>query len=228
MEIGGFIMDFILHLDGHLKEIVAQYGTLTYGILFVIVFAETGLVFLPFLPGDSLLFASGALAGLGTLNIWLVIALLSAAAILGDTVNYWIGYFFGQKIVDNPKIRFVNQEHIDKTQQFFKKYGAKTIILARFVPIVRTFAPFVAGVGSMEYGKFITFNVLGGALWVSLFTLAGYFFGNLVFIQENFHYAILAIIFLSLIPMMYEYIQARRYPDVPGVGTKNLKKAVNE
>ncbi|KKU81406.1 MAG: hypothetical protein UY10_C0058G0010, partial [Microgenomates group bacterium GW2011_GWA2_47_8] len=144
------------------------------------------------------------------------------------TVNYWIGHFFGRKIVDNPKITFINQEHIDKTEQFYKKYGGKTIILARFVPIVRTFAPFVAGVGTMEYGKFILYNVAGGVIWVVLFTLAGYFFGNLEFIQENFHYAIFVIIFLSLIPMIHEYIQHKRNPDVPGVGKKRLKKLVNE
>lgn len=228
MELGAYIMDFILHLDTHLKELVSAYGTLTYGILFAIVFAETGLVIVPFLPGDSLLFASGAIAALGALNIWLILGLLIAAAILGDTVNYWIGHFFGRQLVDNPTISFINQEHIDKTEQFFKKYGGKTIILARFVPIVRTFAPFVAGVGSMEYSKFILFNIVGGVVWVLLFTLLGYFFGNLEIIQEHFHYAIFAIIFLSLVPMVYEYIQAKRHPDVPGVSTENLKKIMKK
>lgn len=227
MEIGLYLMDFFLHLDSHLKEIVTQYGVLTYAILFGIVFAETGLVIAPFLPGDSLLFAAGAIAALGTLNVWFIIGLLIVAAIAGDTVNYWIGHYFGRKIVDNPKIPFINQEHIDKTEQFYKKYGGKTIILARFVPIVRTFAPFVAGVGNMDYGKFITYNVVGGIIWVVLFTLAGYFFGNLPFIQEHFHYAIFAIIFLSLVPMVYEYIQNKRHPDVPGI-KKHLEKEVNK
>jgi len=228
MEFIQSFIDIVLHLDTHLKDLVSQYGVLTYVILFTIVFAETGFVVTPFLPGDSLLFAAGAIAGLGSLNIWVVLALLLIAAIAGDTVNYWIGHFLGRKIVDNPKITFINQEHIDKTEQFYKKYGGKTIILARFVPIVRTFAPFVAGVGSMDYGKFIAYNVAGGVIWVTLFTFAGYFFGNLEFIQKNFHYAIFAIIFLSLIPMAYEYIQSRRHPDVPGVEKKKLRKVVNE
>ncbi len=228
MEIIQSFVDFVLHLDVHLKELVSQYGILTYAILFGIVFAETGFVITPFLPGDSLLFAAGAISALGSLHIAGVIILLIIAAVMGDTANYWIGHFFGQKIVDNPKITIINQEHIDKTEQFYKKYGGKTIILARFVPIVRTFAPFVAGVGTMEYGKFITYNVIGGVVWVTLFTLAGYFFGNLEFIQKNFHYAIFAIIFLSLVPMVYEYVQAKRHPDVPGVSPKKLEKEVNK
>lgn len=182
----------------------------------------------PFLPGDSLLFAAGAISALGSLNIGFIVFLLIIAAITGDTVNYWIGHFFGRKIVDNPNIKFINQEHIDKTEQFFKKYGGKTIILARFVPIVRTFAPFVAGIGAMDYQKFILYNVVGGVIWVSLFTLAGFFFGNMPLIKENFHYAILAIVMLSVIPMIYEYIQHKRHPDVPGVSTKKLKNIVNE
>ncbi len=220
-------MDIILHLDTYLAEIVSLYGTLSYGILFLIVFAETGLVVTPFLPGDSLLFAAGALASLGSLHVGFVIMLLIIAAILGDTVNYWIGHFFGRNIVDNPRITVINQEHIDKTEQFYKKYGAKTIILARFVPIVRTFAPFVAGVGSMHYSTFILYNIVGGVAWVSVFTLLGYFFGNMEFIKENFHYAVFAIIGLSIVPMIYEYIQHKRNPDVPGVATKNLEKIIN-
>ncbi|KKU82198.1 MAG: hypothetical protein UY10_C0040G0003 [Microgenomates group bacterium GW2011_GWA2_47_8] len=203
-------MDFILHLDKYLSQIVSAYGFLTYAILFLIVFAETGLVVTPFLPGDSLLFAAGAIAALGSLNIWVVVAVLMIAAIVGDTANYWIGHFFGQKIVDNPDIRFINQEHIDKTEKFYKKYGGKTIILARFVPIVRTFAPFVAGIGTMDYKKFLQFNVVGGVAWVGLFTLGGYFFGNIPVIKQNFHYAIIVIIILSVIPMIYEYIQHKR------------------
>ena len=217
-------MDIILHLDEYLSQIVSTYGALTYVILFLIVFAETGLVITPFLPGDSLLFAAGAIASLGSLDIGLVILLLLVAAILGDTVNYWIGHYFGRKIVDNPKIKFINQEHIDKTEQFYKKYGGKTIILARFVPIIRTFAPFVAGVGTMDYKKFIAYNVIGGVLWVSLFTLLGYFFGNIPIVQENFHYVVFAIIGLSVLPMVYEYIQHKRHPDVPGVSPEELKE----
>lgn len=219
----GFI-DIVLHLDVHLTELVNHYGLATYIILFGIIFGETGFVIMPFLPGDSLIFAAGAIASLGSLNIGIILVLLCIAAILGDTVNYWIGYYFGRKIVDHPKITFINQEHIDKTEQFFKKHGAKTIILARFVPIVRTFAPFVAGVGSMRYSTFILYNIIGGVTWVSLFTLLGFFFGNMQFIKHNFHYAVFAIIGLSLVPMIYEYIQAKRHPDVPGVSQKKLKQ----
>ena len=228
MEFIEIFVDFILHLDVHLAELVGQYGVITYAVLFSIVFAETGFVILPFLPGDSLLFASGAIAALGSLNVLFVIALLILAAILGDTVNYWIGHYFGRKIVDHPSIPFINQEHIDKTEQFYKKHGAKTIILARFVPIVRTFAPFVAGVGSMHYRTFIIYNVVGGVLWVSIFTLLGYFFGNLEFIKANFHYAIFAIIGLSIVPMVYEYIQHKRNPNVQGIETQNLPKIINK
>lgn len=224
MEVIQSFIDVLLHLDTYLSSFVSTYGVFTYGILFLIVFAETGFVVTPFLPGDSLLFAAGAIASLGALDIGIVIVLLMIAAILGDTVNYWIGHFFGQKIVDNPKIKFINQEHIDKTEQFYKKYGGKTIILARFVPIVRTFAPFVAGVGSMNYTKFITYNIIGGVLWVTLFSLLGYFFGNIHIIQQNFHYAVFAIIGLSIIPIVYEYIQNKRNPDVRGVPTETLKK----
>jgi membrane-associated protein len=189
---------------------VGSYGTVTYAILFAIIFAETGFVVTPFLPGDSLLFAAGAIAALGSLNFWLLYALLLIAAILGDTVNYWIGHFFGQKIVNNPKIPFINQEHIDKTEAFFAKHGGKTIVLARFVPIIRTFAPFVAGVAGMHYGKFISYNVIGGFIWVTLFTFAGYYFGNLPLIKENFHYTVLAIIIISVLPMVYEYLKAKK------------------
>lgn len=226
MEIIQSFVDVILHLDSHLTNLVRSYGVLTYVILFLIVFAETGLVVAPFLPGDSLLFAAGALTSLGTLRIEFVVILLIIAAIFGDTVNYWIGYFFGQKIVDNPHITFINQEHIDKTEQFFKKYGGKTIILARFIPIVRTFAPFVAGVGTMDYKKFIEFNVVGGVLWVGVFTFAGYFFGNIQTIKENFHYLVFALIGLSIMPAVYEYISHKRQSDVPGVSIKKLKETM--
>jgi len=228
VEILNTLVDFVLHLDVHLVEIIDQFGLFTYGILFLVVFAETGLIVTPFLPGDSLLFATGAIAALGSLNIWAISVLLFVAAVLGDAANYWVGNIFGQKIVDNPKIKFVNQEHIDKTQQFYKKHGGKTIILARFIPLVRTFAPFVAGVGKMEYKRFFTYNVVGGFVWVVLFTSAGFFFGNLKFIQENFHYAILAIIFLSVIPIVYEFIQHKRSPDVPSVSPGELRKAIKK
>ncbi len=220
------LLDLILHLDKHLVALTTQYGALTYGGLFFIIFAETGFVITPFLPGDSLLFASGAIAALGSLNLWTVLVVLILAAIIGDTANYWIGHFLGRKIVDNPRIPFINQEHIDKTEKFYKKHGGKAIILARFVPIVRTFAPFVAGVGKMHYEKFLFYNVMGGLIWVSLFTLAGYFFGNIPFIQKNFHYAIFVIIGLSLVPIAYEYYQSKRR--VAGVKQKTLEKLVNK
>ncbi len=221
-------MEILIHLDKYLAAFVAQYGTLTYAVLFAIVFAETGFVVTPFLPGDSLLFTAGAIAALGSLNLWVILLLLLLAAVLGDTVNYWIGHFFGQKIVDNPKIKFVNQEHIDKTEQFFKKYGGKTIILARFVPIVRTFAPFVAGVGTMNYQKFILFNVIGATIWVTLLTCAGYFFGNLPVVKDNFELVVFAIIGLSLLPMVYEYIEHKRHPNVPGISTKKLEEVIKK
>jgi membrane-associated protein len=228
VELINFFIDFVLHLDTHLTELVTQYGLLTYGILFAIIFAETGFVVTPFLPGDSLLFAAGAIAALGSLSVWGILAALVVAAIAGDTVNYWIGHFFGQKIIDSPKFPFINQEHIKKTEEFYKKHGGKTIILARFVPIVRTFAPFVAGVGTMEYKKFIMYNVIGGVLWVSIFTLAGYFFGNIPFIKENFHYVIFIIIFLSIVPMVYEYFQNKKRSRISDMGKEKLEKLVNE
>ncbi len=221
-------LDFVLHIDEHLTALVNQYGMITYVVLFLIVFAETGLVVLPFLPGDSLLFAAGAIAALGSLNVWGIWLLLVIAAIAGDTLNYWIGHYFGRRIVDHPSIKFINQEHIDKTEQFYKKYGAKTIILARFVPIVRTFAPFVAGVGTMHYDTFLSYNVIGGVLWVSIFTFAGYFFGNMEFIKHNFHYVVIAIVGLSIVPMIYEYIQYKLHPDVPGVSEKTLEKILKK
>lgn len=209
MSIFSNILSFILHLDKHLAEIVATYGTLTYGILFLIVFAETGFIVTPFLPGDSLLFAVGALSALGSFNIFIVLTVLTIAAILGDTVNYWIGHFFGQKIVDNPNIPFINQKHIDKTQAFYKKHGGKTIFLARFVPIVRTFAPFVAGIGKMDYTQFLVYNIVGGITWVFSFTILGYFFGNLPVVKENFTLVVLGIIVVSVLPMFYEYWKER-------------------
>ncbi|MDP3954878.1 MAG: DedA family protein [bacterium] len=210
MEIVSQLINFILHIDKHLGEVIVNYGIWAYGVLFAIIFAETGFVFTPFLPGDSLLFASGAFASLGSFNIFILLLVLWFAAFLGDTVNYWIGRVFGQKIIDNPKFPLVNQKHIDKTQEFYKKYGGKTIFLARFVPIVRTFAPFVAGVGKMEYKKFLYFNVAGGFAWVFGFTLLGYFFGNISLVKENFSFVVLAIIFISVLPIFVEIIKAKR------------------
>jgi len=203
------IVAFILHIDTHLGEIIANYGALTHFILFLIIFAETGFVFTPFLPGDSILFAAGAFAALGSLHLTWILLLLFAAAVLGDTANYWIGHFFGQKMVDNPKIPFINQKHIDQTQEFYKKHGGKTIFLARFVPIVRTFAPFVAGVGKMHYGKFISYNIFGGFVWVFGFTLAGYFFGNIPQVKEHFSLVVLVIILISVMPIVFEFTKAR-------------------
>jgi len=173
-----------------------------------VIFIETGLVFTPFLPGDSLLFAAGAFAALGFLNIFFLLILLIIAAILGDTANYWIGHFFGEKLVAHPKIP-INQKHIEQTEDFFKKHGGKTIILARFVPIVRTFAPFVAGAGQMNYQKFILFNVVGGILWVLIATLSGYFFGNIPFVRENFSLVIIGVILISILPIIFEFAKAK-------------------
>lgn len=202
------IFNFVLHLDAHLKELVSTYGTWTYLLLFLIIFMETGLVVTPFLPGDSLIFAAGAMAGLGALDVFTVFLLLSAAAIVGDTVNYWIGHFIGPRAFSG-EIRFLKKEYLDRTHEFYERHGGKTIILARFVPIVRTFAPFVAGIGAMTYGKFITYNVVGGVVWVALFTFGGYFFGNLPFVQNNFSLVVIAIIIISVLPAVYEILKER-------------------
>ncbi|MFA5776423.1 MAG: DedA family protein [Patescibacteria group bacterium] len=208
MEIFTTIINFILHIDVYLGDIISNYGTLSYGILFLIIFAETGFVFIPFLPGDSLLFAAGAFAAIGSFNIVVLLIILWVAAFLGDTANYWIGYFFGQRLIDNPKIP-LNQEHINKTQRFYDKHGGKTIFLARFIPIIRTFAPFVAGVGKMNYRKFVCYNAAGGFAWVFGFTLVGYFFGNIPSIKENFSLAVIAIVAISVLPVAVEFIRAR-------------------
>jgi len=176
----------------------------------LIIFCETGLVFTPFLPGDSLLFAAGALAALGSLNPLILFLLLAVAAILGDTVNYWIGEFIGEKLFDSKKLKFLKREHLDKTHQFYEKHGGKTIIIARFVPIIRTFAPFVAGIGSMTYAKFLSYNFLGGILWVGLFIFGGYYFGNLPFVKSNFSAVILAIVIISVLPGVIEYLRNRK------------------
>ena len=204
-------IDFFLHIDDQLLMIADQYGTLTYAILFLIIFCETGLVITPFLPGDSLLFAVGALSARedSPLNAFFVFALLTIAAILGDTVNYFIGRFFGQKVLA-LNLPFVKQEYIMRTNHFYEKHGGKTIILARFMPIVRTFAPFVAGVGNMDYSRFFLFNVVGGVLWVALFVFVGFLFGNIPFIQENFEWVAVIIVLLSVLPMVYEWLKSRR------------------
>jgi membrane-associated protein len=205
------VMDLFLHLDQHLNRIVTDYGVWTHLILFAIVFAETGLVVTPFLPGDSLLFAAGALAALGSLDLWLLVVLLVGAAILGDTVNYWVGAWIGPRAFSG-NLRFLRKDYLERTHAFYEKHGGKTIILARFVPIIRTFAPFVAGVGAMSYPKFITYNVVGALLWVGLFVPLGYYFGNMPTVKENFSLVILAIIALSVLPIAVEAIRARRTP----------------
>lgn len=206
MEIILKFIEFFLHIDVYLGQLISTYGVATYLILFVIIFIETGLVFTPFLPGDSLLFAAGAFAALDSLNIFTLLVLLTIAAVAGDTLNYWIGHFFGEKIVANPRIP-INKEHIEETQKFFDKHGGKTIVLARFVPIVRTFAPFVAGIGKMTYSKFISYNIVGGVVWVFAATLAGYFFGNIPVVQENFSLIVVAIVLISVAPMMVPLVK---------------------
>jgi membrane-associated protein len=214
VELVQFFIDFILHLDKHLQTIISEYGTWTYLILFLIVFCETGLVVTPFLPGDSLLFAAGALAGLGLMRVDLLLILLIIAAIVGDTANYWIGNYIGPRAFSG-NIRFLKKEYLVRTHAFYEKHGGKAIILARFVPIIRTFAPFVAGVGAMTYSRFLFYNVVGGVVWVVLFVLAGYFFGNLPAVQENFTLVILAIIFISVVPMIYEFLKERMAANKP-------------
>jgi membrane-associated protein len=209
MELVKQLVDVFLHLDRHLAEVVRDYGTFTNVILFGIVFCETGLVVTPFLPGDSLLFTAGALAALGSLDVWVLFLTLALAAILGDTANYWIGKKIGPRAFDGS-IRFLKQDHLRRTEAFYEKHGKKTIILARFVPIIRTFAPFVAGVGSMNYGVFLAYNVIGGALWVAICVFSGYFFGNIAAVKKNFSLVILAIIFVSTLPILWEAWKARR------------------
>ncbi len=212
MEFIHFIVDFILHIDVHLAELVAQYGIWIYAILFLILFCETGLVVTPFLPGDSLLFVAGALAALpgNDLNVHMLVALLVVAAILGDAVNYTIGRLFGEKLFSNPNSRIFRRSYLDKTHAFYERHGGKTIILARFVPIVRTFAPFVAGMGHMSYRHFALYNVAGALAWVLLFTYAGYLFGDLPVIQENLKLLIVAIIIVSILPGIIEIWRHRR------------------
>jgi membrane-associated protein len=209
MEVLQSLVDFVLHVDDHLTTIVRDYGAWTYGIIFLIIFLETGLVVTPFLPGDSLLFAAGAIAARGDLGVVGLYFLLIVGAIMGDSLNYWIGSKIGERAFGGG-VRFLKREHMERTQEFFAKYGGKTIILARFIPIVRTYAPFVAGAGRMEYRRFVFFNVSGAIAWITIFLLGGYFFGNIPFVQENFGLVVIAIIILSVLPPVIEYVQHRR------------------
>ncbi len=201
-------IDLFLHLDHHLTTVVSEYGLYVYGILFLIVFLETGLVVMPLLPGDSLLFAAGTIAARGDMNVWLLMAILLIAAIIGDTVNYWCGSHFGKR-VHAMNSRFIRRDHLEATERFYAKHGGKSIILARFVPIIRTFAPFVAGAGKMPYSSFLSYNVIGAVLWVGLLVPAGYFFGNIPIVAENFSAVILGIIFVSILPGIVAWIRSR-------------------
>jgi membrane-associated protein len=214
MELIRYLIDLFLHLDEYLSVTIQTYGTWTYALLFLVIFVETGLVVTPFLPGDSLLFAAGTFASpaLGSpLSIGLLWLLLCLAAVGGDTVNYWVGHFIGPRAFSG-EIRFLKKEYLDRTHAFFERHGGKTIIIARFVPIIRTFAPFVAGVGEMSYGRFISYNIVGGVAWVTLFTFGGYFFGNLPFVKDNFSFVVLAIILISVMPAVIEVIKERMHP----------------
>jgi len=208
MEIISELVDFILHLDVYLNSIIKNFGIWTYLILFLIIFLETGVVITPFLPGDSLLFAAGSFAALGSLNVFALVILLTLAAILGDTLNYWVGHFIGPRAFSG-NIRILKKEYLDRTHEFYEKHGGKTIILARFIPIIRTFAPFVAGIGAMDYPHFFFYNVIGAILWVSIFTFGGYFFGNLPFVRNNFTIVILVIILISVLPGVFEFLREK-------------------
>ena len=215
MEVLKKIIDLFLHVDKNLAVIISQYGMLTYGILFLVVFMETGLVVTPFLPGDSLLFASGALAAMGSFKIWILYPLMLAAAIIGDTVNYWIGDYLGKEVFEkNSKI--FKKEYLDEAEEFYAKHGGKAIVFARFVPIVRTFAPFVAGVSKMSYKHFIAYNVIGGFAWVTMFLFGGFLFGNIPFVKENFHYVVVVIVLISVVPIFWEGAKRRRKKSVTG------------
>lgn len=203
------IIDFILHIDQHLVHLSAQYGPWIYAILFVVIFCETGLVVTPFLPGDSLLFAAGGIAAIGGMNIHVMVLLLLAAAILGDAANFMIGKYFGQKLFANPDSKIFCRSYLEKTHAFYEKHGGKTIIIARFVPIVRTFAPFVAGMGDMHYGTFIRYNIIGAVLWVLLFSYAGYFFANIPVVKNNLGLVMAAIIVISILPAVVEVVRAK-------------------
>ncbi len=225
------IISVLLHLGDYLAKVIEIFGYWTYAILFLVIFAETGFVVTPFLPGDSLIFIVGAFAALGHLNIIAVYIVLLVAAILGDTVNYWLGNKLGAKVFSKENSRIFNKKYLRKTEEFYEKYGGKTIIIARFVPIIRTFAPFVAGIGSMKYSVFILYNIVGGFLWVTSLVLAGYFFGNLPIIKDNFEYAIYIIILLSLTPMIFEFVKhkmQKRKKKEEAVSYKEIKKVVKK
>lgn len=210
MESAKYLIDIFVHLDKHLSDLTQAYGALTYGILFLIIFCETGLVVTPFLPGDSLLFAAGALAGLNALDIFKLLPIMFLATFLGDNVNYHLGKFIGAKIVAKENLKLIKREHIEKTQSFYDKYGGATVIIARFVPIVRTFAPFVAGIGKMKYSKFLSFSVFGSILWTTLCTTTGYFFGNLEIVKNNFSLVCLAIIAISVMPAIVTILKEKK------------------
>jgi membrane-associated protein len=207
-----------VHLDRHLELIVRDYGLWTYLILFLIIFCETGLVVTPFLPGDSLLFATGALAATTSLEVGVLLGLLSVAAIAGDTANYWVGNLVGPRVFHGERSRFLNREHLERTHRFYEKHGGKTIIIARFMPIIRTFAPFVAGVGSMNYARFILYNIVGGVAWVVIFIVGGYLFGNIPMVKRNFTLVIMVIIVLSVLPGVVEFVRHRRTGKNASVG----------
>jgi len=209
MELILKIVNFVLHVDVYLNDIILRYGAWTYGLLFFVVFMETGFVVTPFLPGDSLIFTAATFAARGSLDPWLIFLLVSIAAVGGDTANYWIGHRIGQRAYSG-EIKWIKKEYMERTHAFFEKHGGKTIFLARFVPIIRTFAPFVAGVSRMSYGFFIRWNIIGGLTWVATFTLLGYFFGNIPFVQKNFELVIIAIVVISFIPAVSEWLRARR------------------
>ncbi len=207
MEILTYIIDIFLHLDKHLGSVIQEYGALTYFILFMIIYCETGLVVMPFLPGDSLVFAAGAFAAVGLLNIGVLFFLLVTAAMFGNSTNYWIGYYAGPRIFHNNASNLLNKKHLERTHNFYEKYGGKTIIIARFVPIVRTFAPFVAGLGRMTYPRFLSYDIIGGTGWIATCVFAGYFFGNIPFVKKNFSLVILTVIFISVLPAIIEIIR---------------------
>lgn len=217
MAVSSFI-DFILHIDKHLSSLIQNYGMGTYLILFLIIFLETGFVVTPFLPGDSLLFATGAFAAQGVLNLWLVIILLLIAAIAGDSLNFWIGHHVGKRWLRDGKL--INKDYLQHTEEFYKKHGNKTVVLARFLPVIRTFAPFVAGIGRMHYPTFVLYNILGALLWIGLFVISGYLFGNISWVQDNFSLVILTIIILSFVPGVIEYLRHRK--------KRKIKQALNK
>ena len=210
MELITYLLDIVLHLDSHLLELTQQYGVWIYAILFLIIFSETGIVIFPFLPGDSLLFVVGALCGIGALDLTIALPLLMIAAFLGDNTNYWTGRLIGKSLVKTSNSRFLKHEHLEKTHAFYKKHGGKTIIFARFLPIVRTFAPFVAGIGKMHYRLFVMFSIIGGIVWVAFFVIGGFFLGNIPVIKDNLTLMVLVIVFISLAPAMLEFIRHRR------------------